>query len=44
MVGGKPSEGLAAAKEEAFAATREASEEVRERAERITHPGDGKDG
>jgi hypothetical protein len=37
---GKPSEGLAAAKEEAFAATREASEEVRERAERITHPGD----
>jgi hypothetical protein len=43
MVGGKPSEGLAAAKEEAFAATREASEEVRERAERITHPGDGRD-
>jgi hypothetical protein len=43
MVGGKPSEGLAAAKEEAFAATREASEEVRERAERITHPGDRKD-
>jgi len=43
MVGGKPSEGLAAAKEEAFAATREASEEVRERAERITHPGDSKD-
>src|SRR6185503_7901301 len=43
IVGGKPSEGLAAAKEEAFAATREASEEVRERAERITHPGDGKD-
>lgn len=42
MVGGKPSEGLAAAKEEAFAATREASEEVRERAERITHPGDDK--
>jgi branched-subunit amino acid transport protein AzlD len=39
-IGGKPSEGLAAAKEEAFAATREASEEVRERAERITHPGD----
>jgi branched-subunit amino acid transport protein AzlD len=42
-VGGKPSEGLAAAKEEAFAATREASEEVRERAERITHPGEPKD-
>jgi hypothetical protein len=40
MVGGKPSEGLAAAKEEAFAATREASEEVRQRAERVTHPGD----
>jgi branched-subunit amino acid transport protein AzlD len=43
VVGGKPSEGLAAAKEEAFAATREASEEVRERAERITHPGDSQD-
>jgi branched-subunit amino acid transport protein AzlD len=42
-IGGKPSEGLAAAKEEAFAATREASEEVRERAERITHSGDRKD-
>ena len=41
VVGGKPSEGLAAAKEEAFAATREASEEVRQRAERVTHPGDG---
>ncbi|HEY6145264.1 MAG TPA: hypothetical protein VIV13_03230 [Solirubrobacterales bacterium] len=44
VVGGKPSEGLAAARDEAFAATREASEEVRERAERITHPGDDKDG
>ncbi len=43
MVGGKPSEGLAAAKEEAFAATREASEEVRQRAERVTHPGDRND-
>ena len=43
VVGGKPSEGLAAAKEEAFAATREASEEVRERAERITHSGDSQD-
>jgi hypothetical protein len=42
-IGGKPSEGLAAAKAEAFAATREASEEVRERAERITHPADSKD-
>jgi hypothetical protein len=40
IVGGKPSEGLAAAREEAFAATREASEEMRQRAERITHPGD----
>lgn len=40
IVGGKPSEGLAAAREEAFAATREASEEVRQRAERVTHPGD----
>jgi hypothetical protein len=39
-VGGKPSEGLAAAREEAFAATREASEEVRQRAERVTHLGD----
>jgi hypothetical protein len=37
VIGGKPSEGLAAAKEEAFAATREASEEVRQRAERVTH-------
>jgi hypothetical protein len=40
IVGGKPSEGLAAAREEAFAATREASEEMRHRAERITHPND----
>jgi lysyl-tRNA synthetase class 2 len=38
IVGGKPSEGLAAAREEAFAATREASEEVRQRAERINPP------
>jgi len=37
IVGGKPSEGLAAAKDEALAATREATEEVRQRAERITH-------
>lgn len=43
VVGGKPSAGLAAAREEAFAATREASEEVRQRAERVTHPGDGED-
>ena len=40
IVGGKPSEGVAAAREEAFAATREATEEVRHRAERITHPAD----
>jgi hypothetical protein len=43
VVGGKPSEGLSAAREEAFAATREASEEVRQRAERVTHPGERKD-
>ena len=40
IVGGKPSEGIAAAREEAFAATREASEEVRQRAERVTRPGE----
>jgi hypothetical protein len=40
IVGGKPSEGLAAARDEAFAATREASEEVRQRAERVTHAAD----
>jgi hypothetical protein len=40
IVGGKPSEGLAAARDEAFAATKEASEEVRQRAERVTHSGD----
>jgi hypothetical protein len=40
IVGGKPSEGVAAATEEALAATREAAEEVRHRADRITHPGD----
>jgi hypothetical protein len=38
IVGGKPSEGVAAVKDEAFAATREAAAEVRQRAERITHP------
>ncbi|MFL5897515.1 MAG: hypothetical protein ACJ76D_03500 [Solirubrobacterales bacterium] len=37
MVGGKPSEGLEAARQEALAATREAGEEVRQRAERVTH-------
>ena len=39
IIGGKPSEGVAAAREEAVAATREAAEEVRHRAERVTHPG-----
>lgn len=42
IVGGKPSEGVAAAQEEAFAATREAAAEVRHRAERAVHP-DGDD-
>jgi hypothetical protein len=36
IVGGKPSEGLAAARDEATAATKEASEEVRQQAERLT--------
>jgi len=44
IVGGKPSEGIAAARDEAFAATKEASEEVRQRAERVTHPDDRDDG
>jgi hypothetical protein len=35
MVGGKPSEGVAAAREEAYAATREATEEVKQQAERV---------
>jgi len=39
IVGGKPSEGLAAASEEAIATTREAVEEVRQRAERVANPG-----
>jgi hypothetical protein len=39
VVGGKPSEGVAAAKDEALAATREAAEELRHQAERVTHPG-----
>jgi hypothetical protein len=37
IVGGKPSEGVAAVKNEAFAATREAAAEVRQRAERVAH-------
>jgi hypothetical protein len=40
IVGGKPSEGLAAVGDEAAAATREAGTEVRERAERLTHAAD----
>jgi hypothetical protein len=40
IVGGKPSEGLAAVGDEAVAATREAGAEVREAAERLTHPGE----
>jgi hypothetical protein len=43
MVGGKPSEGLTAASEEALATTREAVEEVRQGVERVTRPGSGKD-
>jgi hypothetical protein len=42
IVGGKPSEGLTAARDEAIAATRQASEEVRQRAERAAHPSDRK--
>ncbi len=40
IVGGKPSEGLAAARDEAVAATLEASEEVRQRAEQVAHLND----
>ena len=39
IVGGKPSEGLAAVGDEATAATREMGAEVREQAERLTHTG-----
>lgn len=38
IVGGKPSEGLSAIGDEAAAATREAGAEMREQAERLTHP------
>lgn len=41
IVGGKPSEGAAAARDEALAATREAADEVRHRAERVTRSGGG---
>jgi hypothetical protein len=40
IVGGKPSEGLAAVSDEAVAATREAGAEVREQAERLAHAAD----
>lgn len=40
IVGGRPSDGLEAARQEAIAATREAGEEVRQRAERVTHHGE----
>jgi hypothetical protein len=43
IVGGKPSEGLAAARDEAVAATREAGDEVRQQAERVTRPGERRD-
>ena len=39
-VGGKPEQGVTAARDEAIAATREATEEVRERAEKLTHRND----
>lgn len=39
IVGGKPSDGVAAVTEEAVATTREAVEEARRRAERVTRPG-----
>jgi hypothetical protein len=42
IVGGKPSEGLTAASEEALATTREAIGEARQRAERVTRPGGGR--
>jgi hypothetical protein len=40
IVGGRPSEGIEAARQEALAATREASAEVRQRAERVTDLGE----
>jgi branched-subunit amino acid transport protein AzlD len=44
IVGGKPSEGVAAVTEEAVVTTRQAVEEVRHRAERVTRPGGDKSG
>jgi hypothetical protein len=43
IVGGKPSEGVAAAKEAALDATREATAELRHRAESVAHPTHGDD-
>jgi hypothetical protein len=43
IVGGKPSEGVAAARDEALAATREAIAPMRQRAEQIVHAGDRSD-
>jgi hypothetical protein len=43
MVGGKPSEGMTHATEEAVAATRQAGEEMRAAAERVVHPEDRDD-
>jgi hypothetical protein len=42
IVGGKPSEGLDSVRDEAIAATKEATEEVRQRAEQVAHVGDRK--
>ena len=39
IVGGKPSDGIAAAREEAVAATREAADELRHRTGQVTRPG-----
>jgi hypothetical protein len=43
IVGGKPSEGMTHATEEAMAATRQAGEEMRAAAERVVHPPDDRD-
>jgi hypothetical protein len=43
IVGGKPSEGVAATRDEVVAATKEAGDEMRKRAEQIAHPLDRHD-
>jgi len=43
IVGGKPSEGMTHATEEAVAATRQARDEMRAAAERVVHPPDDRD-